>query len=107
MPDATPKFENIPPVDKHWDSPTESAQGSESADLIFISVGHALTTWEWVESIFSILFTELVEGESDAAKRVYGLMTSTAQKQAANHYVICRASHSLLALTKTRTLSAG
>jgi hypothetical protein len=73
----------IPPIDKYWNAPPTNLDGSPNADLVYLSVGRALSEWEFAETMFASLFAELVEGESDAAKRVYGNMTSTATKRAA------------------------
>lgn len=54
--------------------------GSESDELIYLSVGRLLSKWETVETVMAHFFGLLVESDSQAAIRAYGLITSVAQR---------------------------
>lgn len=79
----------IPAQKDFWNRPQQKDIGSSSIDIIYLSVGKALSSWEIVECSFAKLFGLLVSsGENhikieQAAERAYGAITGTiARKQA-------------------------
>lgn len=65
------KWEDLPPKDR----------GESHADAVFVEVGRALSTWEILESVFAMVFSQLSEGSRGdglphAAGRVYGFVTA-------------------------------
>ena len=74
----TKKFERlpIPPLNGYWNAPSPTKYGDKTCEVIFTSVGRALTEWESIETAFSLMFGLFVESGSEAAKRAYGAITS-------------------------------
>jgi len=67
-----------------WDSPSfDTSQVSSKDDDLYIVVGEAINAWEYAESAFAHLFSELVEADSEASSRVYGgIQSSTGRVEA-------------------------
>lgn len=57
-----------------WDIPPSPEIGDATEDIIFTSVGRALTRWEEFEAVFASLFLALIDSEDNnaAASRAYG-----------------------------------
>lgn len=66
----------VPPLAQYWDRAFPADTGDASSDVLFRSVGAALTQWQMVESSFASLFGMLVHSEFVLAGRVYGSLVS-------------------------------
>lgn len=75
----------IPPVNHLWPDPLFQfkSKGSENRDDIYKAVGSLCSTWEIVEITMGSIFSVLVESESIAAQRAYGIIANTNGKKAA------------------------
>jgi hypothetical protein len=71
----------LPDASEFWRRPPRQIKGNFAPAPIFLAVGEALSAWELVESEFANLFGILVETESFAAVRAYGVITSTRTRQ--------------------------
>ncbi|MBF4988870.1 hypothetical protein [Methylophilus sp. 14] len=70
---------NIPLIDEFWPNPIFKFKdhGSPNRELIFLSVGRVCSTWEITETNLSMVFAHLVESNSSAAQRAYGVISTT------------------------------
>jgi hypothetical protein len=70
-------------IDDMWPTPILEFKsiGSGTPEEIFLSVGRALTQWEVIESVLGWLFGHLVESDSHAAQRAYGVISNTGGKR--------------------------
>lgn len=73
----------IPEIHEYWDEPDTKDFGYKSEDTLFISIGHALTVWEQIENMLSMMFALFVESGSDAARRAYGAISSASGRREA------------------------
>ncbi|HSI25674.1 MAG TPA: hypothetical protein VK952_08620, partial [Methylotenera sp.] len=46
----------IPQLNGYWNRPNEKDMGSDNADVIYLSVGKALSEWEKIENTLAVLF---------------------------------------------------
>lgn len=62
-----------------FEAPTQSTNGAEEREIIFLSVGRALSSWELVESTFATIYHVLVEFDNEKLKN-YGKSFSSIGK---------------------------
>src|SRR4051812_36393887 len=79
----------------HWGRPPARERGDSSKDGLYHGVGVSLSNWEFLETCFGWLFTQLVDSDSPAAARAYGAINSNngrrdALEQAANVFFSLR-----------------
>ncbi|PPD57056.1 MAG: hypothetical protein CTY10_00900 [Methylotenera sp.] len=69
----------IPTVQEMWPHPILEfkEKGSNSKDLIFLSVGRVCTTWEVIETNLGFIFGQFAESNSSASQRAYGVISNT------------------------------
>ena len=76
-----PKKERPPPTPreaKPWDMPWLPSAGDFDQDRTYVSVGHALSSWEYFEGTLGLLYGELVGDtrETSPALRAYGAVAA-------------------------------
>jgi hypothetical protein len=80
------RYESSKLPSNFWDVAVPLAVGDTDVNVIFREVGAALTIWEGLETTMSLLYSILIESESDAAFRAYGAMASaTGRRDALEH----------------------
>lgn len=77
MENAFAKRPPFPQINRYWERPAEKDMGSNDADVVFISVGKALSEWEKIENTLAVLFGLLTESKTHAAQRAYGAITGS------------------------------
>ncbi len=71
---------DIPSIHEYWNSPAQKDGGDSNADIIYCSVGKALSSWERIEMILAQMFGLFVESDSEAALRAYGFISSNTSR---------------------------
>src|ERR1700682_4993843 len=75
-------------TEQYWKRPNPREKGDPSADLIALSVGHALSSWERADQELAQLFLILVGPPADAMaytaiRRAYGAIEGNAGRREA------------------------
>jgi hypothetical protein len=71
----------LPEAHIQWEPPPKASSGDADWKPIWQAVGAALSAWEYIEEECALLFSALVESNSEAAYRAYGCVVSNSTKR--------------------------